>query len=229
MRRKFALLAAGLLLLPAAGGAQETDITAELEAVTAMMENRPEVETLYGQCPADIFRSKASLQTRIFGYDNTNKFNACDADPVSCATACFESLSPNDCFYTARVVQETEFGQDDDAYSKLFAFACAVGSPGGCTNRGASIRNVPRATDPLTALDEAARDDCLFRTFKLACREGDSWGCAMSGQTYEYGEGVGVDTNAALRTYERACGLTTEDFPSCRFAREGIERIKAGQ
>ena len=228
--RPEAVIAAGALLIMAGfAGAQETDITAEFEAVITMMEDRTDVADAYGQCPADIYRSKASLQTRLFGYDNTNKFNACDGDPVACAKACFDNLSPNDCFYTARVVQETEFGQDDDAYARLFAFACAVGSPGGCTNRGATIRNVPRATDPVTALDAAARDDCLFRTFKLACRDGDSWGCAMHAQAYEYGEGVAADANAALRSYERACGLTSEDFPSCQFARRGIERLRPAQ
>jgi TPR repeat protein len=109
----------------------------------------------------------------------------------------------------------------------MFAVACATGSAGGCTNRGAGIRNGFYDDDPFTGKSDEVRDACLFRTFEKTCLMDDPWGCTMHGMSFQYGEGVEADTEVAREFYLRSCALEP-DFAACETAREQIDEIDNG-
>ncbi len=121
------------------------------------------------------------------------------------------------CFSLARVLQEHGAPAFDRHYEPLFALACAIGKPGGCTNRGGGIRNGGYAADPSKSWSEAEKATCLRRTFKIACENEDAWGCAMYGQSLFTGEGGAQDDAAAAAAFEKSCAINP-DFDSCEFA-----------
>jgi TPR repeat protein len=70
------------------------------------------------------------------------------------------------------------------------------------------------------------KNACQFRSFKIACRENDAWGCAMLGQSYQYGEGVTRSASMARSAFRKSCRLAP-DFEACSFARDGIRELAA--
>ena len=96
---------------------------------------------------------------------------ACAADLKFCHDCCVQGKNAEACFSLARVLQDHGAPASDRHYEPLFALACAIGKPGGCTNRGGGIRNGGYTADPSKSWSEAARRTCLRRTFKIACDE----------------------------------------------------------
>lgn len=183
-------------------------------------------ETLITTCPADLYQTQMTLSYRLFGRSAFEERADCAADFTTCVASCVNDSDPRSCFHAAVLLERS--GQTDLRLSARIAhaLACAAGEAAGCTNRGGGIRNVPIESDPLslaTGLDQSA---CLFETFEASCTAGDSWGCAMSAQTYAYGEGVDADPTRAFDLYQKACSFAQgRDFPSCQFALRGIEAL----
>jgi TPR repeat protein len=197
----------------------------DLGSAVARMEAAMTTDPILATCPADLFQTRATLLDRLFG-DDTVFLDVCRQDPVACATACVDDSSAADCLSLALMLEI-------DATPHLlparhaYGLACALGDPAGCTNRAAGIRNVPLEGDALSLLPFDDKADCLFRSFRLACDHGDSWGCTMLGQAYHYGEGTPRDPGLAKASYTKACTIAAPDldFPSCTFARDAMATL----
>ncbi|TRW96000.1 hypothetical protein FNJ84_14235 [Paracoccus sp. M683] len=106
-----------------------------------------------------------------------------------------------------------------------------MGHPSGCTNRGATIRNVATPIDPISVGDRETALTCIKRTFAIACSAENAWGCAMEGQALRLGEGGPVDKTTARDRLDYACVLSGETEKSdstlapCRFAKQQLELL----
>jgi TPR repeat protein len=174
----------------------------------------------YSVCPANVFgrvRGAAPVE------DLTEA--VCTAEPSRCWTSCTEGRNGTACFRLARVFQER--GPQGDPRSQiLFAMACARGMAAGCTNRAAGVRNGKYDEDPLRKLSEAKREACTARSFAVACRQEDSWGCFMHGQAAANGEGIPRDVALARKSYAKACTATGgRDVAGCASAKEALEGL----
>ena len=183
----------------------------------------PKTDALFQRCPADVFRQEVSFIQRLFPTDSATEA-LCDANPSVCLGACMDAAGGSACFYTARAFQSRPSLLPQRYSEILFSRACALGDTAGCTNRAASIRNAPFKGDPFEAATDRVKQSCEFRTFTLSCSPESTWGCAMLGQSYELGEGVGRSAVKAEQFYRKACRLSP-DFPSCSFAQRGLERV----
>lgn len=210
----------------AGGGAPDDEEPAIDEAGFAEVQRAMDAEALFAAahqaCPADLFETEKPFW-RAMTRDRRVRVSACEADAMGCYRRCVEARSGNACFSLARALQDNLARDAGRYWEMLFAHACAIGHAGGCTNRGAGIRNGGYESEPFDAVDD--RDQCLLRTFETACEREDAWGCAMHGQSYHYGEGVAPDTQMARRYYTRSCEISPE-FAACHFAREGIAAIE---
>lgn len=230
--RTFAQTAATLFLCLATPTlAQEGEIVGELPPARAdlfptlfeKLRSDAGLQALWASCPADIYRREAAFWTGVI--DNPDvEVGECEADPLGCHQECMQARNENACFSLALALQynlEEPFSRHWEA---LFARACATGLDGGCTNRGAGIRNGLYEDDPFSSRPDEVRDACLFRTFQLACSEGDAWGCAMHGQSYQYGEGVASDTAKAAQFYRKSCDIDP-DFSACEYAQGQLREM----
>lgn len=219
---KWAVLALCLMVLPAS--ADQAD---DLRALLPRLQSLPEAERLFAACPADIHATRPARLVDALLPDRTRDEDDCAADPAGCTTACLSGVDGRACLHLAITLEVAEGGDDLDlAARRLHAFACAMGVPGGCTNRAAGLRNVPRPGDALSLAPFDDKAVCLHRSFAIACAGGDSWGCAMLGQAEEWGEGTAPDPLRARTLYQRACDLARDPgFAACAFAREGLERL----
>jgi TPR repeat protein len=195
---------------------------AAAKAVLDRMDANAEMSATYGACPADSFR-RATAQTAAHLLAAKPTLAQCAADPESCHAACLGGQG-SACFALARAFQENEQVAPPYAAQKLFSMACSYGYGAGCTNRAANLRNNLSENDPLRALAKRAREACQFRTFRIACQESDAWGCAMLGQSYQYGEGVNRSPPRARGAFDKACRLAP-DFEACSFAKDGAARL----
>jgi TPR repeat protein len=221
------LAAAALLLgftagLAAAQGppAVKTDM---FPALFEKIRNDADLQELWSACPADIYRTKAAFWVGQIDSSDID-VSECEADPFACHRACFQGLNENACFSLALALQRNAEEKFSRYWEAMFARACAAGHDGGCTNRGAGIRNGLYNDDPFTARSEIARNSCLFRTFQTSCRAGDAWGCTMHAQSYQYGEGVPVDRDKAAEFYRKACDIHP-DFDACYYAEEQLQKL----
>jgi hypothetical protein len=215
-----------LLFVAGSGGAQESHTirTDLFPGLFEKLKNDAALQALWGSCPADIYRREAAFWTSYAGNPDI-KVEECEADPVGCYDNCFQARNENACFALARAFQDNSEEKFSRYWEALFARACAVGSDGACTNRGAGIRNGLYEDDPFTAMPEGERDSCLFRTFQASCRSGDAWGCTMYGQSYQYGEGVAVDPVKAAEFYRKSCEIDP-DFDACDYAKEQLAEME---
>lgn len=222
------LMAALLLLLPTAFGSATAGETREVRtdlfpAIFDKLRNDASLQSLWASCPADIYRKEAAFWSGAI--DNPDvEVEQCEADPQACYAECFQARNENACFGLARAFQGNMQTRFSAYWEALFARACATGHDGACTNRGAGIRNGFYEDDPFTKKPEEVRNACLFRTFELTCREGDAWGCAMHGQSYQYGEGVMQDRAKAEAAYRKSCEIDP-DFASCAYAKGQLEEM----
>ena len=181
-----------------AASAHAGDHTAEIAALLPLLEKNTELRSAYEACPADIYRTKATLFSLLGTTDGPDLFT-CAADLKFCHDSCVQGKNGDACFSLARVLQGLSEPAADRHYEPLFALACAIGKPSGCTNRGGGMRNGGYTEDPSGKWSEEARGLCLRRTFKAGCDGGDAWGCAMYGQSLFLGEGGAADWAAARR------------------------------
>lgn len=187
------------------------------------LRNDADLQQLWRACPADIYRSKAAFWVgQIDSFDI--EVSECEADPFGCHRACFEGLNENACFSLALAFQYNVGEKFSRYWEAMFARACAAGSAGGCTNRGAGIRNGDFVDEPFNKVSIEAREGCLFRTFQTSCMASDAWGCTMHGQSYQYGEGVAADSKKAAEFYRKACDINP-DFDACDYAKEQLEEM----
>ena len=198
----------------------------DLSPAIARMQAAMAAEDLLSTCPADLYRSRMPLLSRIFGPGADLPDGFCAAGPEGCVSACLDGLSGDACFRFGHLM-ETAKGGDALTGRHAHALGCALGDPSGCTNRGGGIRNLPLTGDALSLVPFEDKHDCLFRSFSLACHAANSWGCAMLGQAYENGEGTAVSTDLAITSYTAACTLSAPDteFPACLFARARLDEL----
>jgi hypothetical protein len=204
------------------GGARALNLGAA-RAVIRKMDADARLRGVLESCPADTFRREATRGRLARG--EPVSLRLCLADPDGCHDACVGGRSGEHCFNLARAFQESEEVIAPRYAQMLFSIACAAGSGAGCTNRAASIRNSLREGDPFQGVPEAARDACQFRSFRIACREDDAWGCAMLGQSYQLGEGVARSTGLARGAFRKSCRLSPR-FEACTFARDGLRELR---
>lgn len=172
--------------------------------------------SVFAMCPADAFRRDAPVYALYVKPESDEA--ACATDPVACYRRCAEDAQGSSCFGLARLFQENPDTVANRYAQTLFAMACDAGMGAGCTNRAASLRNNPVDGEPLMAATEVERANCEHRSFDIACRQGDAWGCAMLGQTYQYGEGIERDATRARRYYDQSCAISPS-FAACDFAK----------
>jgi len=192
------------------------------------------VGDLFAACPADIWRTRQAAPSLLSPTRRVWTETSCQRDFEDCVTACVDRGSGTACRQVARAIEMHGLPDGDLSRRQANALACALGAPSGCTNRGAEIRNawIEQETFSRREGQRAVRDLCLFRTFETACAADDAWGCAMSGQSFRLGEGVGEDADRAAAQYRRACALHTgpeeerTEYAPCRFARNGLAAME---
>ncbi|HEX2555539.1 MAG TPA: SEL1-like repeat protein [Microvirga sp.] len=229
MRLRLSLAACTLLTAISAAVPQPARAgfdAAEARAVAAAINRDRRLTHMLRQCPADVFgkrRPKASATRASAGSQAS-----CEARPGACFRACVQAADGEACFRLAQTFQSHEDVIRPLHAETLFTLACASGEGSGCTNRGAGIRNGDYAGDPFKRKPEHVQESCQYRSFKIACDEDDAWGCAMLGQSYQYGEGTRGNPALARAAYEKSCRLAP-DFEACEFIRPRLETLRKGQ
>ena len=170
-------------------------------------------------CPADLMGTRFG-QPQPEGYVSQKAH--CTENPTLCLADC-QAGDASMCFGLALVMSSVsdDLGSAETVKEMLYARSCALGSPGGCTNRAAGMRFY-RALDPIS--DVKSKPDvqiCAHRSFRRTCDADHGWGCAMHGQFLKDGIGTGVDVDAANRAFDQACEISpnTESGP-CKYARQ---------
>jgi hypothetical protein len=194
------------------------------KAVTSRMDENPQLRDVFAACPADKFR-RAVADPALRLTVATTSTERCTADPAGCYHQCI-SGSGSACFHLARSFQEHEGAVPPRYTQMLFSMSCGFGYGAGCTNRASSIRNYLREGDPFRGAGESVKGACQFRSFRIACRQDDAWGCAMLGQSYQYGEGVTRSARLARSAFRKSCRLAP-NFEACDFSKEGIGELAA--
>lgn len=231
--RRAAIRAAALAVLLAAtpAFADQTGAEIALQDAAAQAVFLPDSDAMLAACPADIYASRRNPLREMFQNKQLHELDYCRDHADACAKACSADLDGAACVALANAMELASQPELDLPARRYHAFACALGRPGGCTNRGGGMRNVAVPGDPwwpkvATGQTEAAKQTCLYRSFLAACTGGDSWGCAMLGQAREFGEGVNASAGSARFHYAEACELAQdESFGACVFAREGLARL----
>ena len=217
-------LAAALLLWAAPARAQTPSLNLEeAQRVTALMDKDAPMRCTARVCPADVYATLTSPPERVIGPRKVAD-DYCAAYPGECYRLCAQGRSPVHCFRLAQTFEANISAIKPRYKLALFTFACATGSNGGCTNRGAGLRNGDYDDDPLRRLSRKAKQSCEFRTFRTACGKDDPWGCAMLGQSHSLGEGTPGSAARARRSYEKSCTLSP-DFAACGFAKSDLEAM----
>lgn len=197
----------------------------EARAVIGALDRDQNFLASYQACPGDIFRKEISLGRLLVGEDADVTADFCGQHPSECFSACSTKRSGEHCYRLALVFQDNQSVAQPRYAQMMFQMACALGKASGCTNRAAHLRNAADEGDPLTKLDEDARGKCEFLSFKVACDKNDNWGCAMLGQAYQNGEGVGKSAISARRSYEKSCRLNP-DLAACAFSRAALKAMR---
>lgn len=218
---KMCWVAAALIVLPVLAAA--ADETAQLDGVLALIERNQMLLRTRETCPADLYRSQATLFS-LLQTTNGPDMSTCRSDLKFCHDSCVFGKNDTACFSLARALQEYGAPAADKHYEPLFALACAIGRPSGCTNRAAGIRNGGYANEPFAAFSDEARGLCLRRSFKIACEGDDAWGCAMYGQSLYDGEGGEEDIAAAASAFKKSCAFD-EEAPSCEFSKQFLDAM----
>lgn len=198
----------GLFCIAFSSASPALDYAGAQEVVQKVLTAQPD---MYAVCPADVY---APPRKPLVSASVTEQ--SCAAYPGNCHVACTVLNSGPHCFALARALQ-MESKNYHRTYEALFALACSKGYAAGCTNRGAGIRNGDYGDDPFAG--HPAAKSCSFRSFRIACRGNDSWGCAMEGQSHFNGEGTRKQRSVARARFNKACRLGP-DFEACEFARD---------
>lgn len=206
-----AWLAAALLAGAACANPKETPAPWRSELLARMKSDRELAKLLY-LCPADVAgRNVASRRDTP-----ADPEEACQRDPAACFDWC-KAGNAEACMNLAFALDVDKPAGSSNARKALYAAACALGDPGGCTNRASELRN----SDDFDPLDHAAEPakNCEARTFRYACEHDDAWGCAMLGQALLNGEGAPADARQARAYFDKSCNIDAE-FEACKFAKK---------
>jgi hypothetical protein len=228
MQVRFGLPAITAALLAASFSLAQDIEKAKTEAFPELftkITSNPDLQKRWATCPADLYGTQKSLWSRFAGSREV-ELAECEANPDGCYSDCFDGGNENACFELGRAFQDHSDRALSRHWEMMFAHACAAGSPGGCTNRGAGIRNGGYEDDPFQSVKEDVRDTCLFSTFEIACSAEDAWGCTMLGQAYQRGEGTQRDAARARFYYQQSCDRDP-DFPACDYAKELMSELDA--
>jgi len=199
MWRLMATLAALMLLAPMA--------LADPAKIAAAVETEPAFTQLGTQCPADYAGSGAPA-TR----DTKTNHLECEGIEGICLAQCLFNKA-GACQGLAYTLQALKNPDYEKAYELLFAYACRLGNPSGCTNRGAGMMHTRRLT---ADWDDATRVACTFRSFSWSCEANDAWGCTILGLHHLSGQGTPQDDEAAVAAVRKACDLDpTDAFAAC--------------
>ena len=198
----------------------------QAQSVMQQIDGEARVRAVMALCPADAYHRDAPFYAD-WVKPASRPDTECAAAPAACYRACLLDADPGACFGLARAFQQNEPAIDRRYTQAMFAMACDAGMGAGCTNRAASLRNRPIKGDREALGDATARQPCEHRSFAAACTQGDAWGCAMLGQTYQRGEGVEQSATQARRYFEKSCAINPH-FASCEFAKAGLEELRAG-
>jgi hypothetical protein len=202
--------------VPAATG-DAAPAAGPFDAIGSHIRGNAEIYAHFEACPADIVMTARPLwNSQWVSSDRSER--QCEGDLDACLADCTEWRNENACFALARVLEDAEPLVSPILSQMLYAQACALGHPGGCTNRAAGIRNGQFDGDPMGKAAPEVLSSCYFRTFAISCDDGDAWGCAMLGQSYQIGEGVAQSAGEARRYLLRSCEIDP-DFAACDFAR----------
>lgn len=204
--------------------AQSTANRSVLDVVGAKLDASAEIRAHHSVCPADIAGKARPLWRAIWSSREIDRAE-CDTDLEACYRSCMSDRNEEACFSLGLIMEAAVPAVSPHWGQALFAQACAGGSEGGCTNRGAGIRNGQYEGDPMLNTDVVSRQSCWFRTFAFSCAKDDAWGCTMLGQSYQFGEGTRPDAAEATRFYTKSCTIN-DDFPACDFARSQIDSLK---
>lgn len=224
-----ALLA--VLLAASAAMAEQIPSETALRAAATQAAALPDSDALLAACPADIYASRRNPLRDLFQDKQLHGWTYCRDNADACAKACRTDMDGGACLALATAMEIADRPEFELPARRYHAFACALGQAGGCTNRGGGMRNAPVPGDPwwpeaAIAPAEVAKENCLYHSFRTACTDGDSWGCAMLGQTLEFGEGTAPDAASAQLHYTQACALAGDEaFAACVFARKGLDRL----
>ncbi len=199
----------------------QDDRSGVLDIVGAQAEASDEIQPNFKTCPADIADVSRPLWRRFVAEEAVDR-SKCEADIRACYRSCMEERNASACLSLGYTLEAAEPIVTPLRAQMMYAQACAAGSSGGCTNRGAGIRNGQFEGDPILSADPKELYGCLLRTFAVTCGKDDAWGCTMLGQSYQYGEGAAADMLAAKRFYEKSCFIA-EDFAACDFARRQMK------
>lgn len=227
------ILCAGLLAafsVCALAAAEEKDEPvlfnkAEGADVSERMRRDAWIERRLQTCPADAFESGRPFW-RGFIAAKAPTEKVCARHPLDCYDLCVRWSNAKACFDLALAFEHHSLDVDIFDKQKLYAVACAKGMPAGCTNRAAGIRNGRYRDDPFREAPLASRQACEFRSFELDCDRRGAWGCAMLGQAYENGEGVGANIARARAAFEASCAISPKSA-ACSFAERHLERLNA--
>lgn len=191
------------------------------------IEGSAEAQSAHRSCPADVFDKARPFWRRwwdTYVGDTDLSLETCGDDPANCAFMCLTLRGADACFTTARLIQDNAERKDQTHAQTLFAYACALGYPAGCTNRAAGVKNGAYEGDPFPDPENRETATCLFRSFKTACEREDAWGCAMHGMSLQYGEGVSADRDAARKAYDKSCEINPA-FDACETARDQVKEM----
>ena len=200
---------------------------AAAKAVTAAIDRDERLAGMLRQCPADLFRREARIWRGVLRSERLSG-GSCDARLGECFEACARRGDASACFRLAQSLQGHEEAAAPRSWETLYAAASAAGKGAGCTNRAAGIRNGGYDDDPFRDAPEAEKERCQFRSFRIACREGDAWGCAMLGQAYKNGEGTPRSVAKARGAYRKSCALSP-DFEACTFAKSDLNELRVSR
>lgn len=193
------------------------------------IEDSADAQSAHRSCPADVFDKSRPFWRRwwdAYVGDTDLSLDDCGEDPLSCSFMCLTLRGADACFTTARLIQDNAERKEQTHAQTLFAYACALGYPAGCTNRAAGVKNGAYDGDPFPDPERPETATCLFRSFRIACEREDAWGCAMHGMSLQYGEGVSTDKDAARKAYDKSCEIDPS-FAACETAREQVKEMDA--
>ncbi|MDQ0392466.1 hypothetical protein [Labrys monachus] len=196
------LALAALLLAPSTRRSQQDD------ALHATLAKRPAWLFHQRSCPADAFGTQPDLAL--------DSDVDCKADQATCLLQC-QVGDAFSCYWLAVELQrEDPRKRRTDDYNALFHRACELGTPSGCTNRAAAMMD-----------DGPASARCVTRSFEIACKAHDPWGCSMYALELYRGEGTARDLSAAKAALADSC-LNGDIDPACRAAKRLRLEIEHG-
>lgn len=187
-------------------------------------EEDPRFKKYYNECAVDSYAKEQSY-LNYFGVGKKLSEKFCKTELEECFSKC-SGGNGEACLVVARILQADKNKNISQKYAQtFFAFSCAAGNPGGCTNRAAGIRNGDFLRDPSKEWDEEDKKECTFRFFEKACKKDDAWGCVMLGQAYEKGEGVKRDKGKASVLYKKGCLQAGPSHLSCKYAKNALKNM----